>query len=211
MNDVTASLDEAEPRTDEPPEPLTVEEERRLRVAVRGGLVLNDANAPALIASLLATLDAARGPEPHTEAGARTQVPGGNQLAVRSGDSLEAAGQQIPGGNRAPAPDPSSPRTDAGDALDYEVGRLTGNTDGEVSRAVRAAIPRIREQAATEARRELDVEVLARADWEVFGGARASGSTWDDLDQRTKDATLDYARQVAAEYRRLIEERSDAV
>jgi hypothetical protein len=62
------------------------------------------------------------------------------------------------------------------------------------------------EAGATEARRELDVERLARADWEVFGGARASGSTWDDLDQRTKDATLDYARQVAAEYRSLIEE-----
>ncbi len=56
---------------------------------------------------------------------------------------------------------------------------------------------------ATLDRPGLDVEQLARADWEVFGGARASGSTWDDLDERTRERTLYYAREVAAEYDRL--------
>jgi len=71
----------------------------------------------------------------------------------------------------------SEPRSvDAGDALDYEVGRLTGNTDGDVSRAVRAAIPRIRAQAATEARRELRAAVEGLPAFNTFGAGIVRGA-----------------------------------
>jgi hypothetical protein len=54
-------------------------------------------------------------PGEHNDTGTRTQVPGGNPRAVRSGDSLVAAGQQVPGGNRVPTP---APQPAAGEALD---------------------------------------------------------------------------------------------
>ena len=56
----------------------------------------------------------------------------------------------------------------------------------------------------------LDAERLARADWEVFGGARASGSTWDDLDDKTKERTLYYAREVVREYAALAAHPAEA-
>lgn len=55
---------------------------------------------------------------------------------------------------------------------------------------------------ATE-RSGIDVERLTRAEWEVFGGARATGSTWDEQEESYRERMLAHMREVAAEYDRL--------
>ena len=85
----------------------------------------------------------------------------------------------------------AQPRTEAGKALVKDTFWL--RSPNEIRRLIEDALPAIEDQAATEARRELLVDVLAKA-------LRSS------LYRGKADSYTNIAERLAAEYRRLIED-----